>query len=201
MANIQTPVGTLSYPNLFHARAYSEGDDPEFSCAIVWPEGTDLTELKRAAIAKAKDRWGDKAEPMIRGGKLRMPFRTDSEDKGYAGGSTFMNVRSEDAPGIVSTIPDPNTGRPMPITDESQIYPGVQAKLSLKVFAYDKKGNKGVSFNLCNVQKVADGPRLDGRKTADEEFEADPNAVADLSDMETVVADAPLDENDLSELL
>ena len=196
MANLITPVGTLSYPNLWEPRAGFDGGPAKYSCAVVFAPDTDLTELKRAAIACAKEEWGERAEAMIRNGKLRMPFRTDGEEKGYEPGSTFINVRTSTAPGIVSIIPDPNTGRPMKITDESAIYPGAKVKVSLQVFSYDTNGNKGVSFNLANVQKVADGPRLDGRIAADLEFEADPNAVADLSDLET-----PVEDNDLSELL
>jgi hypothetical protein len=196
MANLITPVGTLSYPNLWEPREGFMGGPAKYSCAVVFAPDTDLTELKRATIACAKEKWGERAEAMIRNGKLRMPFRTDGEEKGYEPGSTFINVRTNTAPGIVSIIPDPNTGRPMKITDESAIYPGAQVKVSLQVFSYDTNGNKGVSFNLANVQKVADGPRLDGRIAADLEFEADPNAAADLSDLET-----PVEDNDLSELL
>lgn len=201
MANIITPVGTLSYPFVFTPRAANEDEEPKYSTAIIFEEGTDLTALKRVAIAAAKEKWGDKADGMIRNGKLRMPFRTDVEEKGYPEGSTFMNVRTTRKPGIVSMIPDPNTGRPMPIADESEIYAGVKAKLSLGVFAYDVKGNKGVSFGLGNIQKVSDGERLDGFSSAASEFEADPDAVADLSDLEEPVADAPADDNDLSDLL
>lgn len=196
MANLITPVGTLSYPNVWEPRAQNPGDTPKYSLAIVWDADTDLSELKRAAVAVAKEKWGDKAEAMIRGGKLRMPFRTDAEDKGYPEGSTFMNVRSNSKPGVVSIIPDPNTGRPMPITDEAEIYPGCKVRVSVSPFAYDTNGNRGVSFGLSNIQKVADGERLDGRVAADVEFDADPNAVADLSDLEEPVADG-----DISDLL
>ena len=189
MANVITPVGTLSYPNLFEPRAADEGSEPKYSCAIVFDEGTDLTALKEVAIETAKAKWGDKAEAMIRNGKLRMPFRTDGEEKGYPEGSTFMNVRSKNRPGIVSVYPDPGTGRPMPITNPDSLYPGCKVRLSVGCFAYDVSGNRGVSFGLGNVQKVSEGERLDGRSSAEHEFEADPNAVADLSDLETPVSD------------
>ena len=200
--SIITPVATLSYPHLFEPHAVDKDDEPKYQAALVFPAGTDLTEMKRIAVACAKEKWGDKAEGMIRNKKLRMPFRTDGEEKGYPEGSVFMNVRSKQRPGIVSRIPDPTTGRPMPIADPDEIYPGVQVKASLGVFAYDVSGNKGVSFGLNNVQKWADGERLDHVVKAADEFDADPTMVADLSDLEAPVKDAPVeDSDDLSDLI
>ena len=37
---------------------------------------------------------------------------------------------------------------------------------------------------IRNIQKIEDGDRLDGRKKAEDEFEADETAVADLADLE-----------------
>lgn len=199
--SIITPVATLSYPWLFEPNQVEPGDEPKYSCALIFEKGSDLTELKRAAVAAAKERWGDKAEAMIRNGKLRMPFRP-GEEKDYPEGSTFMNVRSKNKPGIVSRIPDPTTGRPMPIVDQSEVYPGAKVKASIGVFAYDVKGNKGVSFGLNNVQKWEDGERLDHFVAAADEFEADPTQVADLSDLEDATPDGPAeDDNDLSDLI
>lgn len=198
--SIITPKAILSYPRLFEPEAQNEGDTPKYSCALVFEEGTDLKTLKQAAVAAARERFGDKADNMIKGGKLRMPFRTDSEDKGYPAGSTFMNVRTTKRPGIVSIYPDPNTGKPLPIVDEEEMYPGCVVRASLAVYAYDTNGNRGVSFALNNLQKVADGERLDGRSKAEDEFEADMDAVADLSDLEEPVEDEA-GGDDLSELL
>jgi hypothetical protein len=180
--SIITPVATLSYPHLFEPQAADEDAEPKYSCALIFEAGTDLRELKRAAVAAATEKWGTKADGMIRNGKLRMPFRP-GEEKDYPEGSTFMNVRSKNKPGIVSRIPDPTTGRPMPIVDPDEIYPGAQVKASVGVFAYDVKGNKGVSFGLNNVQKWGEGERLDNYVRASDEFDADPGMAADLSDL------------------
>jgi hypothetical protein len=201
-----TPKAILSYPRLFVAEK-QDPDDPnekaKFSCALVFPKNTDLKELKQAALEAAREKWGAKADAMIRGEKLRMPFRTDSTDKGYPEGSIFTNVRTTKRPGIVSIYPDPNTGKPLPIVDEEEMYPGVVVRASLAVYAYDVKGNRGVSFALNNLQKVADGERLDGRMAPEDEFEADMDATADLSDMEEdVTEDAPVESGDpLDELM
>lgn len=183
MTKVTTPQAILSYPHLFEPNTPPGATEPVYSCALVFPKGTDLSELKKAALAAAQEKFGNKAESLIRDGKLRMPFRTDAEDKGYPEGSTFMNVKNKQRPGIVSIYPGPD-GKPLPINDEGQIYAGCKVRASLRAYAYDVSGNKGVAFSLGNMQKMADGERLDGRKRAEDEFEADlsakPAALDDL---------------------
>ncbi len=183
MTKVITPEAVLSYPHLFEPNTPPGAAEPVYSCALVFTKGTDLSELKKAALAAAQEKFGNKAESLIRDGKLRMPFRTDAEDKGYPEGSVFMNVKNKSKPGIVSIYPGPD-GKPQPINDEGQIYAGCKVRASLRAYAYDVSGNKGVAFSLGNMQKMADGERLDGRKRAEDEFEADlsakPAALDDL---------------------
>lgn len=166
-----TPEATLSYPHLFTPSAPNPLAEPVYSCSLVFAPGTDLSILKQAAFMAARERWGDKAEALIKSGKVRLPFRTDAEEKGYPAGSIFINVKSKMKPGIVSRYAGPD-GKPQKIEDEEQIYPGCKVRASLRAFTYDTNGNRGVSFALNNIQKLADGERLDGRKRAEDEFEA-----------------------------
>lgn len=182
MSKIITPKAMLSYPHLFTPQAAQDGGKEKYSCALVFDADTDISFLKKAAIETAIEKWGEKAKDMIRKGQLRMPFR-DGGEKDYPEGSTFINVRSDRQPGIVSLIPDPKTGRPLPITDPDDVYAGAIVRASIAPFAYDTNGNRGVSFALNNIQKLADGERIDGRTRAEDEFDADPNAVASLEDL------------------
>jgi hypothetical protein len=43
----------------------------------------------------------------------------------------------------------------------------------MNAYAYDVSGNRGVSFGLGNVQKVADGEALSSRTTAEDDFSDD----------------------------
>lgn len=183
MSKVISPQAVLSYPHLFEPNLPPGATEPVYSCALVFEKGTDLAELKKAALAAATEKFGNKAEGLIRDGKLKMPFRTDAEDKGYPAGSIFMNVKNKSKPGIVSTYPGPD-GKPTSIEDPSAIYAGCKVRASLRAYAYDVSGNKGVAFSLGNLQKLADGDRLDGRKRAEDEFEADLSAKpADLDDI------------------
>lgn len=190
-----TPKCTLSYPHLDVAQEPQDGKGKaKFSAAFVFAPGSDLTTLNASAVDAAIARFGKKIkvgsaefsiEEAFAKGILRTPFRRDAEAKGYPADSVFINARSEQQPGCVYLNPAAGTDRPERIpTDKikSVLYPGAIVRASLTAFAYDSQGNKGVSFALNNVQKIADGDRLDSRVSAESEFDADLNAApADLS--------------------
>jgi hypothetical protein len=56
--------------------------------------------------------------------------------------------------------------------EDNTFFSGCYARASLVAFAYDKMGNKGVSFALQNIQKTRDGEPFSGRKKAEDEFDA-----------------------------
>ena len=184
---MKTPEAIISYPKLFQPDAFG-GGEPKYSAALIFVDGTDLTELKTAAVEVAVAKWGEKAKAMLSSGELRTPFRTDVEAKGYPEGATFLNVRSKQRPGIVSQVPDAsNGGKPTVITDEGAIVAGARVFAAISPFAYDSNGNKGVSFGLNHIQLIRPPTaeeRLDGRVAAEDTFSADASAVADLSDLE-----------------
>lgn len=176
---IITPVASVSYPHLKDPQAPQNGiGKAKYSASLVFPAGADLSELQAAAMAVAEAKWPNKAKAMFENGALRSPFRKDGTEKGYAPGSIFINVRTEQAPGLVSQYAGPD-GKPQLITGDDitkEFYAGAQVRASVTAFAYDSNGNKGVSFALGNVQKVGEGARLDGRKAAEDEFTADLSA-------------------------
>jgi hypothetical protein len=184
MSKVITPAAILSYPHLFEPQIAPGASDPAYSCTLVFVDGTDLTDMKKVANDVGLEKWGAKFGPAVKDGKIRMPFRLDGDEKGYPEGSVFINCKNKAAPGIVSIYPGPD-GKPKKITDPSEVYAGCKVRVSLRAFAYDVNGNRGVSFALNNVQKVADGQRLDGRSRAEDEFSADPAAGqdADLDDL------------------
>jgi len=232
MPNIITPEAILSYPNLFTPRAAAPDSDPKYSASFVFEEETDLSELKRTVLEVVREQWGDDLEGASLSTletqhgpatflvadelRLRIPWY-DQESvitgKGYPEGSTYINARSGNPPGVVSRIADPNNdGKPAPIVSPSgdvrladgtvipqaqEVYAGARARDLLSVYAYDTQGNRGVSFGLSGVQVMGDGERLDGRANAEDMFDADQEATVDLEDLtEPVGADAG-EEDDL----
>lgn len=172
-----TPEAVISYPALFSPKANDRGEE-FYSCALVFPAGTDLSELKAAALAAGKAKFGAKFNP--ESPAYTWPFRTDVEEKGYPEGSTFFNCKSKGKPGVVDRYKGAD-GKPRPITDPEEVYAGAKVRASVRFYAFDTKGNKGVAVALNNVQKLGDGPRLDSRMRAEDEFDAEEGEASALS--------------------
>ncbi len=175
-----TGPATLSYPHLDKAqKAQKEGDKEKFTATLVFAPSVNLDALYAAANEAAEDRFGSKGPAMLKSGALRSPFRTDATAKGYPEGSVFINTRSDRQPGMVYLHAGPDGKSPAVIEQKDileALYPGAQVRASVVAFAYDTGTNKGVSFALNNIQKLADGTRLDNRVAATDEFDADLNA-------------------------
>lgn len=168
---ILTPKAVLSYPALFEAKPVMKGSKIlKYSCVLVFPAGSDLTEMNSEVMEVLRAEFGDETDSLLRKNKLKMPFRLDDDederDRKYRAypGCTFITVKSDTQPGIVG--PDSK-----PIADPKALYPGAFVRARIIAFAYDTNGNKGASFALGNLQKMSDGTRIDGRKSAEEEFD------------------------------
>ncbi len=53
--------------------------------------------------------------------------------------------------------------------------------------SYSVNGNNGVAFSLGNIQKTDDGPRMDGRLSAADEFSAEARPSANISDLDDLI--------------
>lgn len=198
-----TPQAILSYPHLDEPQLpQNKKGKAKYSVSLIFVTGSDIAAMQAAVIEAAVDKFGQGAVAKLKSAGLKQPFRTDWEAKAYPEGSTFFNARSEQRPGYVYLWADPKTKKPalvIPATidptyqltdaDKEKIrevfYPGALVRASVTAFGYDTEGSKGVSFGLNNIQKLGDGPRMDGRKAAEDEFEADASLQpADLSDLE-----------------
>lgn len=165
-----SPIGVISFPHVFTARAPSPGADERYSVSLIFDAdaqaSAEFKAMKKAVMDAAKEKWGDKAEAMIKNGQLRLPFR-DATEKSYAGyedGKVFINAWSRQKPDVID-------GRLQDVVP-SDLYPGCMGRITYKAFGYDNSGNKGVSIGLNNLQ-VSDftTPRLDGKKKGKDEFD------------------------------
>lgn len=173
---VVTGVVRCSYVHL--TKPYSQDpvkQEPKYSVVILIPKSDTKTLNKiKAAIEAAKEqgktqKWGGSTK-----GVTTTLHDGDDEEKvdhernpEYAG-HYYMTVSAKESnrPGIVDR--DLNK-----ILDESEIYSGMYARVSINAFAYLYQGKKGVSFGLNNVQKVKDGEPLGGRTSAESDFDDD----------------------------
>lgn len=163
----------LSYVHLWEPYAHNETQEPKFSVVLLIPKDDKETVSK---IRKAIDAALENGKTGTFKGKVpadpKITFRDGDEDDSvdlernpeYAG-HYFMTVSSKTRPGVV----DRNV---QPILDSTEVYSGCYARVSINAFPFNQQGNKGVSFGLNHVQKVADGDYLGGRSRAEDDFEA-----------------------------
>lgn len=157
---IYSPVGRVSFPYVFEKNEYNS--PPKYELTLLFPPGTDLTELKNAARSIAKEKWGDR---LPRG--LRNPFRDAAEKEGidgYEPGWIFVAFRTTRRPGVVDA-------KVQPIIDDEEFYPGCWARVTCSPYAYNRKGNAGVAFGLNNVQKMKEDESFQGGTAAEDDFE------------------------------
>lgn len=161
---VMTPKFRVSFPDVFVARAMEQGQEPKFAITMLFAKDADLSALKAAAQQAVIDKWG--ADPKKWPANLKSPFRDqgDMEYEGYEKGCIFVRATSKQKPGVVGL--DAKT----PL-EPADFYPGCYARATVNAFAYEAKGNKGVSFGLQNVQKLEDGDPLGGRSRPDQDFE------------------------------
>lgn len=181
---IMTPVAFLSFPHVdlpqqppIDKKTGKPQGEAKYSVALVWPEGTDLTELQNEVVTVAVERFGPGAVAKLKSGALKNPLRSSADDvaeKKYPKGSTFTNARSAMKPQGAFPWKEPGKDTAAIVPDDRMkdvFYPGAKVRATLTAFAYDTAGNRGVSFGLGNLQLI-DGttPRWAGRADAVDEF-------------------------------
>jgi hypothetical protein len=184
-AKVITGKVRLSYPELFKARAANEKSDPKFSVEVLIPKSDTKTldKIRAAQNAAASSDRGKKAlgdpAPVYGSDKFNAKKFEDTlrdgddpdenEGRPEREGHWFMNVRSSAKykPGVVDKDLQP-------VMDESEVYGGVYARVSMTAYPFSVEGNKGVSFGLNSVQVLGYGDPFGGeREKAEEVFDDD----------------------------
>lgn len=156
----------LSYVNVFQARTIGDDESAKYSVSIIIDKEDKKTIDKiKAAVEAAKQegkgKWGGKIPK-----NLKLPLRdgdTDREDDEAYAGKLFFNASSKYKPEVIDRYKQP-------ITDPDELYSGCYAYVSINFYPYDFNGSKGVAAGLNNIMKVAEGERLGGRLSAEEDF-------------------------------
>lgn len=157
----------LSYAHIWEPSAI-EGNEPKYSVSVIVSKNDKETlRAIKEAVEEAKEtgkgKWNGKIPAVLktplRDGDVERP-----DDEAYAG-CYFFNASSKNKPGIV----DENV---QPILDQSEVYSGCYARVSVNFYAYNANGNKGVAAGLGNIQKIKDGDSLGGATRAEDDFEA-----------------------------
>jgi hypothetical protein len=169
MSGLNTPYGTLSFPNLFQAKPRADGGEAVYSAVCIFSPAQQQNAAYKAmidaCISVAKEEWGEKVNLK----ELKMPFRDAGEKEGsWAGfekGHTFISPWTKTKPGIVNA-------QRQDILLPEEVWGGQLVRMNITPYHWINSGRKGISFALNHVQIVrTDTPRLDGRGSASSVFD------------------------------
>lgn len=163
----------LSYVNVFEPRANQNGGDPKFQVTVLLPKSDTATKaaIDREIQAELQNGVATKfggqlpampAIPIHDGDGLRPNGEPFGEE---CRGCWVFTASSKQRPEVV----DENL---QPIISPTAVYSGCYGRVSIRFFAYNQAGKKGIGCGLGNVQKLRDGEPLGGGSTALQDFGA-----------------------------
>lgn len=170
MSNLVTGKVRFSYANVFEPRKTPNGD-LKYSVTLLIPK-SDANTYQRIVneLNKTLEEGVASVFKGVMPASPKMPIydgdgvRPSGEDFGpECKGHWVITANSNSAPEVVDSSCNP-------IMSKNEFYSGCYGRASLRFYAYNQNGNKGVGCGLGNVQKLEDGQPLDGRTTAVEDF-------------------------------
>lgn len=166
MATKVSPVGRVSFPSVFEKQEYA-GKSSYNMTLLLDKDDPGLPAMLAEVNAAGKEKHGEKKfdKPFING--------DESDYDGYEG-KVAIRFKSQTKPQVVD-------GKREAISpDSGRFYAGCYARVSYTVYAWEFEGKRGVSFGLCNIQKVEDGEPFSARTSAEDDFDVLDNATHDL---------------------
>jgi len=165
----------LSFPALFQAEAFKQGDVKKFKATFLIPKDhPQIKEIEQAAIAALNVKFPGKGElvrKQIAGNNNKCCIQ-DGDASEYAGydGCIAVAAKNTIRPLVLDCAADPNTGKPRIIYDETEgrPYAGCYVDASIEFFGYDQQG-KGLSASLRGVQFRKDGDAFTAGSVASED--------------------------------
>jgi hypothetical protein len=144
----------ISFPNIFHASAFAEGQTKKFSATFIMDDDHPQMDELNALIEKtAKDKWSKKIPS-----SLKRPLR-DGDEKdldGFGEGTFFFNASNTKRPTLV------DRDRQTLIEEDGKPYAGCYVNAIVKPWAQDNQYGKRINFSLEGVQFVRDGDAFGG---------------------------------------
>lgn len=179
LQHVVTGKVRLSFVHLFTPYAHQPGNEPKYSSTVLLPKSDIVTKQKLDAAMNAaiqdgvSSQWGGVRPPVL-------AFPVYDGDGVRPNGELFgdeckghwvFTASSKQAPEII----DLNMNK---ILNQTEVYSGMYARVSVRFFAYNKAGKKGVGCGLGPVQKMEDGEPLGGRISAAAAFGDAPQGYA-----------------------
>lgn len=158
------PRGRLIWSRLFEAEAMEEGNDPSYSCAVLYRGGKGIEKIRSAIKAAKADQWPSGKAPR----RLNICLIEDDEIDELAEtydyiqpGDVILKMRRLEKYGPVQKF-DQNVDE---IESPSELYSGCHVVCDVEFFGWERKTSAGISCRVNGVQKVRDDEQLGGGAT------------------------------------
>lgn len=166
---VVTGINTrLSYANIWEPKSINGGKE-KYSVSLIIPKSDTktVTAIEKAIDAAIEEGIGKFGGKKPNKAALKLPLRDGDlkkDDVNYKD-TYFINANSITAPQIVDK-------QVQPILDQTEVYSGCYARVSISFYAFNTNGNRGVACGLGNIQKIRDGEPLGGHSSASDDFTA-----------------------------
>ena len=166
---VVTGINTrLSYANIWEPKSINGGKE-KYSVSLIIPKSDTktVTAIEKAIDAAIEEGIGKFGGKKPNKAALKLPLRDgdlEKDDVNYKD-AYFINANSITAPQIVDK-------QVQPILDQTEVYSGCYARVSIRFYAFNTNGNRGVACGLGNIQKIRDGEPLGGHSSASDDFTA-----------------------------
>lgn len=177
-----TPVGRVSFANLFEAKPDQSGNE-YFNATLIFPAGTDLSQIEADMDAAAEKAWGAKKAAKLKKMK-HFPVKsnvdcTNGDGDRYGGyeddDGRHVKFKNAMQPGVVGREKDPSDPTKLLALKKGEIKNGDYARVSYTCFAGEHpEGGPYIRMSLNNCQLIKEGEPF-GQTISDsaEDFAAD----------------------------
>lgn len=172
----------LAFPVLFEARTVNGEGKPAFSaCFLLDPADPQVKALNQAIEQVAKDKWGAKAEAILK--QMRAQDKVALHDgdlkANYDGfpGNLYVSARSATRPLVIDKDKSPLTEQ------DGKPYAGCFVNASIELWPQDNNFGKRVNASLRGVQFFRDGDAFAGGGAASEDEFDDISSGATADDL------------------
>lgn len=160
----------LSFPHLHEANSY-EGGPAKFSASYIFPKDhQSVKELNTAIAAVAKEKWGEKADAVLKtlktAGKICLRDGDTKGDRDEYAGNYFVSASSAKRVKLVDT-----DGVTPLVEADNKPYGGCYVNAFVEIWAMDNQFGKRICAGLGGVQFHSDGEPF-GASSGNDEFAA-----------------------------
>ena len=160
---ILTPVFRASFVDISTKNDMSD----KYKIVMMFEKGTDLTTLLAMAKKARAAKWpNNPPKGFLNPSKKVDDMEKDGKYDGYEDGMVILSASSSRRVGVVD-----RQKNEIELDDlDTYLYSGCYCLANITAFAYDTKGNKGVSFGLNAIMVMRDGEPLGSRMNPDQAF-------------------------------